>query len=504
MPTIPDRPGETLTAKVTVQANGNQKFVVPVTLQIGENLDFTAPEPVLAPIPLEQPKAVPTMPVVTLPMAEPEPLEMPALTPSSPRRRQQGIGAHWLAAAGLGAALVLLILMDLLRKDEDGGGTDEPKIPKGSWVKTVEGSKPSLGVGFTDDRRWGLTALDQKDPNNDKKSKRLTFDENGGTNNTVIMIDRYEYVFGRRYHKATIGKNKEIIKNKYWACPIRYGEHGVTVTQHVMLVPGSSGNLDNCLVYYTIKNESNAQRTVAARVLIDTFIGSNDGVPFTIPGEKKLMTTQIDLPYKAIPDYIEAVENGDDAKNPGTVARFGLKGVKIPDADIDPPTRLVICQQPENPQVKWDWGDFQPIKTELKSDSCVVLYWDEVKMNRDEVRTVGFTYGLNSLEVTGGERGGTGLALSGPAGVVKGREFTVSAYVYNATAGQQVTIDLPPELELASGEKSTKAVDSAGARVPVHWKVKGKDLGQFQIKAKTGSTQAKPIKVRVRDDSIFG
>ena len=33
-PSVPNKPGETLTAKVTVQSNGNQRFVVPVTLQV--------------------------------------------------------------------------------------------------------------------------------------------------------------------------------------------------------------------------------------------------------------------------------------------------------------------------------------------------------------------------------------------------------------------------------------------------------------------------------------
>ena len=37
VPRIPDRPGETLQARVTVTANGNQRFVVPVSLEIGGN-----------------------------------------------------------------------------------------------------------------------------------------------------------------------------------------------------------------------------------------------------------------------------------------------------------------------------------------------------------------------------------------------------------------------------------------------------------------------------------
>ncbi len=54
--TVPNRPGETLQGKVKVQANGNQRFVVPVTVQVGRGTGFVgnlqhqpvAAEPVLA------------------------------------------------------------------------------------------------------------------------------------------------------------------------------------------------------------------------------------------------------------------------------------------------------------------------------------------------------------------------------------------------------------------------------------------------------------------------
>ena len=53
IPAVPNRPGETLTAQLVVQSNGNQRFVVPVTLKIsgepnGAVLDFTQPTPVAA------------------------------------------------------------------------------------------------------------------------------------------------------------------------------------------------------------------------------------------------------------------------------------------------------------------------------------------------------------------------------------------------------------------------------------------------------------------------
>ena len=539
VPQVPDRAGETLTAKVTVQSNGTQKFVVPVTLTIGDNLDFTSDAPAVIPVTVEAPraKAVATMPVMTLEAAEPA---APMIV--TPRRRGGG-GPHWLAAAALAACLVVLILLDVLRGKPREEIEKPPQLTEGKGlVDLLQETSPKLRMGFTEDKRFGFSLIDAKDPKNPKEDKRLTFDPNGGTNNTVIRINNYEYVFGRKYQDATIYGLQEIVKDKYWTAKVIYRDHGVTVVQHVLLVPGSSGNLDNCLVYYSIQNTGGKQPTVGLRVLLDTYIGANDGVPFTIPGRKELMKTFIDLRGKNVPDFIEAVEN-EDPNDPGTVARFGLSlsGVRLPEVKMQkkdsrgkrvvdakgkpvwefepyPPvdkfdeiTRLVICQQPDNPQVKWNWGDgaeeFLPIATEIKKDSCVLMFWDEVRMNRNEIRTVGFTYGLNSLDITkGDDGGGRGLALSAPPGAVQDREFSVTATVYGARQGQTVTLELLDGLELAAGEKATKPVEiqKAGERVPVTWKVKATKLGEAKVKAKSGSTETKPRKIRIRADSIFG
>ena len=61
VPSAPNKPGENLTASVTVQSNGNQRFVVPVTLQVeGGAFNFDEPEPVLA----EEPEIIEEVEVV--------------------------------------------------------------------------------------------------------------------------------------------------------------------------------------------------------------------------------------------------------------------------------------------------------------------------------------------------------------------------------------------------------------------------------------------------------
>src|SRR5581483_5883171 len=66
----------------------------------------------------------------------------------------------------------------------------------------------------------------------------------------------------------------------------------VTITQQAeIIVSEQTGLKDTCLVRYTIANGDDRPRTVGLRYLLDTYIGANDGVPFTIPGDKRLCDT---------------------------------------------------------------------------------------------------------------------------------------------------------------------------------------------------------------------
>jgi len=67
---------------------------------------------------------------------------------------------------------------------------------------------------------------------------------------------------------------------------------------------------------------------IGIRVMMDSFIGKNDGVPFTIPGEKGFVDGMRVISGSAIPDYAEVVENPDDPSNPGTI--FHVKNPNNP------------------------------------------------------------------------------------------------------------------------------------------------------------------------------
>src|SRR5207237_9240662 len=78
------------------------------------------------------------------------------------------------------------------------------------------------------------------------------------------------------------------------------------------------------LVKYLVENRDSNPHKIGLRVMVDTLIGQNDGVPFTIPGVPGLVATFKDFRNADIPDFIQALEY-PDLEHPGTVVQMNLK-----------------------------------------------------------------------------------------------------------------------------------------------------------------------------------
>jgi hypothetical protein len=526
---VPDQPGATLTAQVTVTTNGNQRFQLPVHLTVNGKTSF---ERAAAPIP---------------PVALPSPRTPQGGTaPMVPSRKAR---AYWFALAFLVFGFSGTLIHDWLVQFEQATSFSvaplidtQPRISLHFHDDDIavklgpSGIKPSEGAAdrnhipatWEPSMRFGLTMVGQPDPGRPGYDKRLTYSERGLTNNTCVRLDGNEWLFGEAPFRLEDGK-REGPAPGYWREmkePLKtdpttglkiegaesvwlYSGQKIAVTQTVEIVPGDQSRLlDTCLVRYRFDNEDNRPHRLGLRVLLDTYIGANDGVPFTIPGATGLCDTEMQFPLAdQVPDFIEALER-PDLRDPGTIAHLGLKRT----SRFDPPDRLTLGAWPNFRlhgqdhrclQEKTLWEvPILPIKSLSPADSAVAIYWNEKDLLPGEHREMAFTYGLGNVSSNQAE-GKLGISVGGS--FVEEGEFTVTAYVNHPSPGENVALSLPDGFRLLAGASEQVVPPplpgAASPNSPVTWRVTapGK-AGQYDIRVRSSSgvAQTQPLTIRPR------
>jgi hypothetical protein len=563
---IPSSPGHTLTAQVKVTGNGNQRFEVPVTLRVADGPAFStspglAPAvekpnlPVAAemsPVPesetLPYPEPIEEAPVIALappPAAAfqnfaPAPVPVleglpPAAVPvaTAPAPVRSGKRKQWLVRL-LPLIIVTLGLLGAVARDIF------MREPEAEPLPPVDYENPVLAVRFHDQAppgdfvkvpsmRFGLGVPDPKKPEQFKT--RLVFDEYGRTCNVCVIIDKQtEYLWGveggtwKIPMREPLGRDQEGHRLIGAKCTwVRSTAPPINITQYAEIVPGGLSEdgkhrlLDTCMVRYDITNGDLREHTVALRYLLDTFIGTNDAVPFTIAGKNKLCDTMETFNRAGeVPDYIAALEK-QDVKNPGTVAYLNLKY----GGGLEPPTRVTLGAWPVAELRKFPGGEkaegvntrweVPVLKMELAKsagnrdgDSAVTMYWDDQKIPPGKTRTVGFAYGLGNVSA---EKGDGQLGLIAGGDLMIDKEFTLTAYVKHPAPGTTITLTLPRGLKLAAGSETETVTPippgSASPYSPVTWRVRAVKDGVQRVKIALNSGAKLQQKIVIRPVDVF-
>ncbi len=565
VPSVPNRPGEVLQGKVTVTSNGNQRFVVPVSMNISGSYgqpvfvmeDQAAAAPVFADVqvvssPIMAAPAV--SPVMASPRAgsRPELMPTPVMVEPEGRRRgrqQTGIGVHLLPAGLLALALLCMVIADFFTRSgtSDPGGTKIYPVDPRAQVEPhfldhpvfIQGRKDlalgdaAMRFGFT----MPLQPDNNNDPNNVLKQKRLNFFVDGTSNNTCIKIDGQEYLLGSgpsgywKERAKELGdvndgpdgkKRKRIgLKSVYF-----YTNDKIQVTQTVEVVPSDQAVtvdyngkkqkmrvLDRAMIMYEIENQDSKPHKVGIRFLLDTFIGTNDGVPFILPGEAELNNTMRDFSNaQSIPDFIQALENAD-VNNPGTVARITLKP-----KGAEPPVRVTLGawphfslkDQPGGAKARghmtmWD-VPLLSMQAGGRKDSAITIYWDDKLMQPKDKRVMGFYYGLGNLKSQGN------ISISMDGNFVQDETFTLTALVNKPQPNQTVTLTLPPGLRLAEGQATQTVPPAKGGSTysPVSWRILAERAGEYddenelKVTSSTKDTVSASVTIKKKGGGIFG
>ncbi len=367
---------------------------------------------------------------------------------------------------------------------------DDAPPPKEEAVDTNEVKAGAVAmVGFYGGYDFGV----QVDTGDGKERKRLTMNQYGRTNHTLVSVGstaakmsdaRYfddeqgivvkdlavdgtieteSSVKGEK--KARKGEGGQLVGDGPYITQWLF--HDVLVERKVEYVAGAvSREMDTLKVTFTMTNNKPFAMRCGVRVMIDTLIGSNDGVPFYVQGGNGgLIDKPTEFKGKDVPDTLFALEHQNDLTDPKmTVVQMGFGG-----QGNEKPDRLLLSQWPGDPKKAKDFPDDQQLSVQnlpgnwkladtFNGDSAVALFYMPKEIKPKGTRTFSFTYGLGSLS-SGKSRNPT-LALAPAGPFVAGQPFRLTALVKDPADKQAVKLTLPPGLKLADHETAEKVVDA--------------------------------------------
>ncbi|MDA1016036.1 MAG: hypothetical protein O3A00_16465, partial [Planctomycetota bacterium] len=363
-----------------------------------------------------------------------------------------------------------------------------PKIdPPKDFAPPIDRT-PRLRIGFDDDFRAGIvtTSGNPDDPADD--NKKLTYSEIGSTNNTRLFVDGLAPELGKSPGQVT-RSNQKTARGEFESI---YMFRGVRLTRQLTLIPGAvSRRMDVVRVTYLVENIDRQPHNVGLRVMLDTLIGNNDGVPFIVPGTDGIVTSPVVYRSGNIPDFVRALEN-PDLQNPGVIVDIGLRV----DAGVESPNEVVLSFWPGS-DAKWDYDRLKP----FGKDTCIGMFYLKRDMQPGEKRVMSYTYGLGSISSTRTQNAAISLTAGGPFRA--GGKFWLVALVQNPQAGQRVAISLPTGVTLGPNEQAEKPVPPSKTYSQISWLLSVADRaeGQALLKAKllpddTEETQTIDIEAR--------
>ncbi len=286
------------------------------------------------------------------------------------------------------------------------------------------------------------------DLNTDQDSL-LLYEDYPPTSFTTLKIDGVNYKFGDnekgRFTTTMISRNNRVM------CVWRVGN--IEVMEELRFMKGpTTGRDDTVEIAYTIINKDSRKHKIGVRIMLDTYLGKEDGAPFRVPGLGDIKTEK-DLSGNKIPQYWYSY---DDLGEPSVRAQGTLKA-----KGITPPDRIIFSSWERFQKYLWDFT-IKPGRSFRRSiigplDSALAMFWNPKEVEPNNTLKIITYYGLYGASIYKGKV--FNISLGGPV-TTTGEPFLVTADIQNVSPkdakNTMAEIILPQGLKLVVGENSKK------------------------------------------------
>ena len=271
---------------------------------------------------------------------------------------------------------------------------------------------------------------------------------------TTFLIDNNPVVFGGKASKRA-GKNsivgtvtRQTVLNDTIETTVQY--NAITLTQTIRLVRNPSTLVkDLVLIEYTMHNTDTSPHTIGTRIMIDTWLGSNDAAPFRVGSRAIQSETRLDDPS------IDYWQTFDNLSAPTVIAQGILRNTQLA---LTPPDRTAYVNWGTLADALWEFPYIEGrsfIRAgESEPDTALALYWNPITLPPNGTRTVRTAYGLGGVTLS---PGALSLGLTAPAEYYFNdtEPIPVVAYIQNSggfdSSNTELSLVIPDGFALVSG-----------------------------------------------------
>ena len=339
--------------------------------------------------------------------------------------------------------MAALFPVSVFAKDDDSTHTNTVDL---SAIK-VDGKVMSNGyIAFNieNDGHFAIgTTGGDPDNSKDNNKKMLYGFSSGSTSYSTLRIDGASYVFNASNNSFNAAEANNLAEATY---------NDVDIQQILSLTNNpATGRADLIEVKYVVTNESESEKNVGLRIMMDTMLGDNDSAPFRIP-QYGAITTETEYTGDEIPQFWQAFDN---LTSPSVIAQGRLY-----QTEEDKPDKVQFCNWRGLSNCNWEYTTHPGSGN---GDSGVAMTWYEAPLAPYESKEYVTYYGLSEFSEDMSLPLGLSVYSDSELSVVNNQyapnPVDVTAYIQNLSSNTaedvKVSIELPDGLQLTNNSEQT-------------------------------------------------
>ncbi len=185
-----------------------------------------------------------------------------------------------------------------------------------------------------------------------------------GTTFTTVRVDGTDYRLEKQNSKRSKATDGTLV------CETAIAKTGIKIIQKIK--PEPAGDRIKTRISYEIHNLSGAKHKVGLRLMLDTWAGHNDGVPFMIPAGSSSQLFRNEVEFTPTASVMWQIFDPEQ-KEIGSQLEPGLQNIMVGEGLV-PPDRIAFANWPHAADTLWDYA--VSADRRVTGDSAVILWWN--------------------------------------------------------------------------------------------------------------------------------